>query len=301
VEKLLGIEAPKRAQYIRVAMAELQRLAAHLIWLATHALDIGAMTVLFYCFRERESILRIIEEVSGMEGEDVYRMEHSLRSSDPAGLRNSRLNFMRNCMEQGITEKKANLIFDYLEENIPFTYAKSLACSRAYLSYISAYLKARYLNYYYAALLNVFSGQTGKYEQYRRSFEREGGRLLPCDINRSYQSFIAEGDSIRAPLEEESDDGADLIVRERGERGEFKSIDDLLARLPEIKEDRLLNMADSGVLDSLGGTRKEIESRLLDLFEKRKIKMPEGSERERSPEGVDGVSRQLSIFDQDKE
>lgn len=65
VEKLLGIEAPKRAQYIRVALTELQRLAAHLIWLATHALDIGAMTVLFYCFRDRESILRIIEEVSG--------------------------------------------------------------------------------------------------------------------------------------------------------------------------------------------------------------------------------------------
>jgi len=65
VEKLLGIEVPKRAQYIRVAIAELQRLAAHLIWLATHALDIGAMTVLFYCFRDRESILRIIEEVSG--------------------------------------------------------------------------------------------------------------------------------------------------------------------------------------------------------------------------------------------
>jgi NADH-quinone oxidoreductase subunit D len=65
VEKLLGIEVPKRAQYIRVAVTELQRLAAHLIWLATHALDIGAMTVLFYCFRDRESILRIIEEVSG--------------------------------------------------------------------------------------------------------------------------------------------------------------------------------------------------------------------------------------------
>ncbi len=65
VEKLLGIEIPQRAQYIRVAVTELQRLAAHLIWLATHALDIGAMTVLFYCFRDRESILRIIEEVSG--------------------------------------------------------------------------------------------------------------------------------------------------------------------------------------------------------------------------------------------
>ncbi len=65
VEKLLGIEVPKRAQCLRVMMAELQRIAAHLIWLGTHALDIGAMTLLFYNFREREDILRIFEEVAG--------------------------------------------------------------------------------------------------------------------------------------------------------------------------------------------------------------------------------------------
>lgn len=65
VEKLLGIEVPKRAQYLRVMMAELQRIAAHLIWLGTHALDIGAMTLLLYNFREREDILRIFEEVAG--------------------------------------------------------------------------------------------------------------------------------------------------------------------------------------------------------------------------------------------
>jgi NADH-quinone oxidoreductase subunit D len=65
VEKLLGIEVPPRAQYMRVVLAELQRIASHLLWLATHALDLGAMTVLLYCFREREQILDLFEAYCG--------------------------------------------------------------------------------------------------------------------------------------------------------------------------------------------------------------------------------------------
>jgi NADH-quinone oxidoreductase subunit D len=65
VEKLLDIEIPKRAQYLRVLFAEFQRIAAHLLWIGTHALDIGAMTVFFYAFRDREAILEILELATG--------------------------------------------------------------------------------------------------------------------------------------------------------------------------------------------------------------------------------------------
>src|SRR5512136_2532129 len=86
VEKLLGMEVPKRAQVLRVIMAELQRIAAHLIWLGTHALDIGAMTLLFYNFREREDILRVFEEVAGGRLTPTYLRIGGVAKDLPEGI-----------------------------------------------------------------------------------------------------------------------------------------------------------------------------------------------------------------------
>ncbi|MBI1737849.1 MAG: NADH-quinone oxidoreductase subunit D [Acidobacteria bacterium] len=65
VEKLLGAEAPMRAKVVRTILTELQRISSHLLWLGTHAIDIGALTPLFYCLREREEILKIFEKYCG--------------------------------------------------------------------------------------------------------------------------------------------------------------------------------------------------------------------------------------------
>lgn len=72
VEKLLGLEVPERAQTIRVIMAELTRLKSHLVWIACHALDIGAMTVFLYAFREREQVMSIYEKISGARMTSSY-------------------------------------------------------------------------------------------------------------------------------------------------------------------------------------------------------------------------------------
>jgi NADH-quinone oxidoreductase subunit D len=86
VEKLIGdIEIPPRAQWIRVMMAEFSRLNSHLVWLGTHALDIGAMTVFFYCFREREDILRIFEMFSGQRMMTSYIRIGGLALEPPRG------------------------------------------------------------------------------------------------------------------------------------------------------------------------------------------------------------------------
>ena len=88
VERLLGIddEMPKKVQYMRVLLAELQRIASHLVWLGTHALDLGAMSMFLYCFRERELILDIFEYLSGVRMMTSYICPGGLQADVPPGF-----------------------------------------------------------------------------------------------------------------------------------------------------------------------------------------------------------------------
>ncbi|MBI1750659.1 MAG: NADH dehydrogenase (quinone) subunit D [Acidobacteria bacterium] len=85
VEKLMGLEVPKRAQYIRVLLTELTRVGSHLVWLGTHAIDLGAMSMFLYCFREREEILKIFEMVSGQRMMTSYFRIGGLALEPPPG------------------------------------------------------------------------------------------------------------------------------------------------------------------------------------------------------------------------
>jgi NADH-quinone oxidoreductase subunit D len=95
VEKLLGLEVPKRAQYVRVMLAELQRISSHLVWLGTHAIDLGAMSVFLYCFREREEILKIFELFAGQRMMTSYFRIGGLALEPPAGWRQAIDKFLK--------------------------------------------------------------------------------------------------------------------------------------------------------------------------------------------------------------
>jgi NADH-quinone oxidoreductase subunit D len=86
VEKLLGLEMPDRVKWIRVLLAELQRINSHLVWLGTHALDLGAVSVMLYCFRERELILNINEMIAGFRMFPSYIRVGGLREDLPRGF-----------------------------------------------------------------------------------------------------------------------------------------------------------------------------------------------------------------------
>jgi NADH-quinone oxidoreductase subunit D len=86
VEKLLGIEAPQRVNDIRVLIAELQRINSHLVWLGTHGMEVGAVSVMLYCFRERELLLNINEMLAGFRMFPSYMRVGGLREDLPRGF-----------------------------------------------------------------------------------------------------------------------------------------------------------------------------------------------------------------------
>jgi len=86
VEKLLGLELPERVCWIRVLIAELQRINSHLVWLGTHGMEVGAISVMLYCFRERELLLNINEMVAGFRMFPSYMRVGGLREDLPRGF-----------------------------------------------------------------------------------------------------------------------------------------------------------------------------------------------------------------------
>ncbi len=105
VEKLLGIEDEinDKIKYVRVLLAELQRIASHLVWLGTHALDLGAQSVFLYCFREREMIVDIFEYVSGVRMMTSYICPGGLQADIPRGL-DTRVRAFMNLFPQRLQE-----------------------------------------------------------------------------------------------------------------------------------------------------------------------------------------------------
>ena len=95
VEKLLQLEIPPKAQWLRVMLVELDRLNSHLVWLGTHALDIGAMSMFFYCFREREDVLRLKEMFSGQRMMTSYIRPGGVALEPPRGWEKAMGKFIR--------------------------------------------------------------------------------------------------------------------------------------------------------------------------------------------------------------
>ena len=116
IEKLMGVTPPIRAQYIRVMFAEITRVLNHLLWLATHALDVGAMTVFLYCFREREDLLDCYEAVSGARMHASYFRPGGVYRDLPESMPKYEASKWHNEKEVNILNKiRQGSLLDFIE------------------------------------------------------------------------------------------------------------------------------------------------------------------------------------------
>jgi NADH-quinone oxidoreductase subunit D len=117
LEKMLGIEAPIRAQYIRVMYDEITRLLNHLMWLGTHALDVGAMTMFLYCFREREDLMDMYEAVSGARMHATYYRPGGVYRDLPETMGKHQYSKYKSKKEiDKLNEARSGSLLDFIED-----------------------------------------------------------------------------------------------------------------------------------------------------------------------------------------
>ncbi len=117
IERLAGIQVPVRAQYIRVMFDEITRILNHLLWLGTHALDIGAMTVFLYTFREREDLMDVYEAVSGARMHAAYYRPGGVHRDLPERMPQYQANQRRNEADiRRLNENRQGSVLDFIED-----------------------------------------------------------------------------------------------------------------------------------------------------------------------------------------
>ena len=117
IERLLGLEVPLRAQYIRVMFDEITRLLNHLMWIGAHALDVGAMAVLLYAFREREDLMDCYEAVSGARMHAAYYRPGGVYRDLPEAMPQHKASLVRNAKAiRALNENRQGSLLDFIED-----------------------------------------------------------------------------------------------------------------------------------------------------------------------------------------
>ena len=117
IEKLLGVDVPIRAQYIRVMFSEITRLLNHLMWLGAHGLDCGAMNMLIYCFREREVLFDMYEAVSGARMHAAYFRPGGVYRDLPESMSQYKVNKIRNAKAiNALNENRQGSLLDFIDD-----------------------------------------------------------------------------------------------------------------------------------------------------------------------------------------
>lgn len=250
------------------------------------------------CIVYQEQVMQIVRDLAGytMGRSDLVRRAMSKKKA--AVMEKERKNFVygneeegvKGCINNGISEKTANHIYDEMIDFAKYAFNKSHAACYAVVAYQTAYLKYYYPREFMAALMTSVMDNITKVSEYILSCRQMGIAILPPDINEGQSGFSVSGGAIRYGLSAIKSIGrnvVDAIIREREANGLFVSMDDFVERMTnkEINKRTVESFIKSGALDSMPGNRRQKTMIAPELLEQK------NKERKNAMEG------QMSLFD----
>ncbi len=250
------------------------------------------------CIVYQEQVMQIVRDLAGytMGRSDLVRRAMSKKKTSV--MEKERQNFVygnaeegvAGCVNNGISERLANQIFDEMIDFAKYAFNKSHAACYAVVSYQTAFLKYYYPKEFMAALMTSVMDNVTKISEYILTCRQMGIEIMPPDINEGESGFSVSGESIRYGLSAIKSVGrnvVDAIVREREQHGLYTSMEDFVERMSnkEVNKRTLENFIKSGALDSMPGNRRQktmIAPEMLD---------------QKNKERKNALSGQMSLFD----
>ena len=211
----------------------------------------------------QEQVMQICRDLAGFSFGKADVVRRAMAKKKKEVMQKSGEEFIEGCQKNGISEKVARDIYDSMSSFASYAFNKSHAAVYADVAYQTAYLKKHYPVEFMAALLSSVIDNSGKMIEYITECGRLGIRLLPPDINRSFNRFTVEGNDIRFGLEGIKNVGEGLvteIVREREKNGAYNGYVSFFKRLDTnlLNKRAIENMIRAGAFDGLGFTRKTL-------------------------------------------
>ena len=221
------------------------------------------------CIVYQEQVMQIVRDLAGYSYGQSDLLRRAMSKKKDSVMKEERKNFVYGdeskgipgCVANGVSEQVANKIYDKMIDFAKYAFNRSHAAAYAFITYQTAYLKYYYPKEYMAALLTSVMSNTGKVSEYILSGKEMGIAILPPDVNEGEGNFTAVSGGIRygmSAIKGLGENVTDAIVRDREERGLYKSLTDLIERLAgSINKKGLEALIKSGALDGLSGSRRE--------------------------------------------
>jgi DNA polymerase-3 subunit alpha len=208
----------------------------------------------------QEQVMRIANELANFTMGQADLLRKAMGKKLPEEMEKQKESFIRGAMANGISEKKAKKIFDFMSYFAEYGFNKSHSAAYAYIAYQTAYLKAHYPVEFMAATLSADMDNTDRVVRLIAGCREMGIEVLPPDINLSDKEFKVIGNSIRFGLEAVKGVGSsalESILKARKSGGFFKSLEDFLERIDQKKVNKKVieSLIKAGAFDSLGLSR----------------------------------------------